>query len=1094
MKITRYAMMLAAATGLLSACQKLDEVKAYDPDKVVAPVLHALPGEIVITPDNMGSTQTFTWDAADFGVRTQINYSIEASYNDGAKLVLFTGMNGTSSEQTYESLNNILALSVEDGGLGVPSGEPTDVDFYISATIGTDFEKFYSAPATVRMTVTTAERTYPQVWVIGDYCGWNFDNAQGLFCFSGDEVTYEAIVDLGEKAANGFKLSGEAGWNDACNWGTDDDAAAPETEAPSITLISSSGSGNIMVYSKRFYRFVFDRSTLTLSNKLSFNSMGIIGDATPGGWDTDTEMNFDTQKQRFWVDVTLTAGEFKFRADNDWAINFGGADGRLSQNGDNIKATAGNYRVYATLNNSAEITYELNAGDYGTGGGEEPDPGPEKADWYIHGQTVATPDWGPTAMESASSNIVAYKAANESSKRSATLTFTAPGCDPVVVTVTQSGDASQDFEGEQVVAQPDAWDNRKRADISYQLLVYSFADGNGDKVGDLPGLTRRLDYIDALGASAVWLSPIHPAASYHGYDVLDYEAVNPAFGTDADLRAFIDAAHARGIRVYLDYVLNHTGKDHPWFKSAAASEGSPYRDRYIFSEDPQADIAAGRIDQIATEGAAGYDAGQWFSTDTGAGAAGRFKFVLDWTNADSPTVTVTETTDAADADNTQGGPDDKYLYFGNGTSKRFYARGGNSYELTLDFDSDWGFLVRTSTTSWAAGTKYGAPDNRTIIRFGEPFTLMSNRSADPANVQFSLPTMYHSHFWTAAFADLNYGKAAEAEQSRAFKAVAEAADKWVRMGVDGFRLDAVKHIYHNAYNDENPTFLKKFYDRMNETYKAAGGEGDFYMVGEMLDEADKAAPYYRGLPALFEFTFWYKLKWALQNGIGCYFVKDILDVQPLYAQYRSDYIEATKLSNHDEDRTGSDLGQSVEKMKVAAAVLLTAQGAPYIYQGEELGYWGTKSNGDEYVRTPILWDKAGNELASGSLSGKIDMQMLTAAISVEAQADDDGSLLNLYRTFARLRNTYPVLAQGKMVKHPVYNDGNTSQQSIAAWYRELDGERMLVVHNFGQETQILTLTDQPDKAVGVSGEVKLQRGDASSKLLMGAWSSVVFAL
>ena len=133
----------------------------------------------------------------------------------------------------------------------------------------------------------------------------------------------------------------------------------------------------------------------------------------------------------------------------------------------------------------------------------------------------------------------------------------------------------QDFEGEQVVAQPDAWDNRKRADISYQLLVYSFADGNGDKVGDLPGLTRRLDYIDALGASAVWLSPIHPAASYHGYDVLDYEAVNPAFGTDADLRAFIDAAHARGIRVYLDYVLNHTGKDHPWFKSAAASEGEP---------------------------------------------------------------------------------------------------------------------------------------------------------------------------------------------------------------------------------------------------------------------------------------------------------------------------------------------------------------------------------------------------------------------------------------------------------------------------------------------------------------------------------------
>ena len=314
------------------------------------------------------------------------------------------------------------------------------------------------------------------------------------------------------------------------------------------------------------------------------------------------------------------------------------------------------------------------------------------------------------------------------------------------------------------------------------------------------------------------------------------------------------------------------------------------------------------------------------------------------------------------------------------------------------------------------------------------------------------------------------------------------------MGVDGFRLDAVKHIYHNASGDENPTFLKKFYDRMNRTYKAAGGEGDFYMVGEMLDEAANAAPYYRGLPALFEFTFWYKLKWALQNGIGCYFVKDILDAQSLYAQYREDYIEATKLSNHDEDRTGSDLGRSVEKMKVAAAVLLTAQGSPYIYQGEELGYWGTKANGDEYVRAPILWDEAGSDLASGSLSGKIDMQMLTAAISVEAQQDEENSLLNHYRTFARLRNTYPALAEGKMTQHPVYNDSNTSQQSIAAWYRELDGERMLVVHNFGDEMQILTLTDPLDKAVGVSGEVKLQRGDTQSKLFMGACSSVVFAL
>lgn len=675
-------------------------------------------------------------------------------------------------------------------------------------------------------------------------------------------------------------------------------------------------------------------------------------------------------------------------------------------------------------------------------------------------------------------------------ERSTTLTFTAPGCEEVALTVRQAGDTPAGSEA--VVAEPDPWDGVKRADISYQVLVYSFADGDGDTKGDLKGLTERLDYLDEMGVSAVWLSPIHPSSSYHGYDVLDYEAVNPTFGTDADLQAFIDAAHARGIRVYLDYVLNHTGKEHPWFRDAISSEQSPYRDYYVFSKDPQGDIAAGRIDQIATEGAAGYDAGQWFSTDSNAGATGRFRFELDWSNASAPTVTVTETTDAPDAKNTDTSAGGKYLYYGDQQMERFYTEDNTHYHLTLDFDSDWGFLIRTSTTTWDGGTKFGAPNSQTILELGVPFTLTSASTA--ANIQFSLPTMYHSHFWTAAFADLNYGKASEADASAAFKAVTEAADKWVGMGVDGFRLDAVKHIYHNAYNDENPTFLKKFYDRMNESYHARGGEGDFYMVGEMLDDAANVAPYYKGLPALFEFSFWYRLRWALQNGIGRYFVKDILEYQPAYRQYRTDYIEATKLSNHDEDRAASELGRVEGRLRVACAVLLTAQGEPYIYQGEELGYWGTKSNGDEYVRTPILWDRAGRELASGSLSGKVDRQMLTESISVEAQAEEENSLLNLYRTFARLRNTYPALAEGAMTKHPVYNENNADGEAVAVWYREKDGERMFVAHNFGDQTRTLTLDDHLGKAVGLSGEATIKRNDNGTLLTLGAYSSVVFTL
>ena len=711
------------------------------------------------------------------------------------------------------------------------------------------------------------------------------------------------------------------------------------------------------------------------------------------------------------------------------------------------------------------------------------------AEWCVPGKTSGATS--STFAVTAGENI-------GSSERSATITVSAPGCVPVEVAVRQEASMSGiDFEGEAIVPSPAAWDGTKRAAVSYQALVYSFADSDdADRVGDFKGLVSRLDYLDELGVSAIWLSPIHPSASYHGYDVKDYAAVNPAFGSEADLQELIDQAHIHGIKVYLDYVLNHSSKEHPWFLDAVSSEDSPYRDFYVLSMDPEADIAAGRIDQIATEGAAGYDAGQWFAASSGAGAAGRFTFTLDWTDESAPTVTVTETDAAPDEPNTDSSDGGKYLYYGDGECLRFHEGSEpGSYTLTLDFDSDWGFLIRTSSDSWDNGTKYGAASSSDIITLGEPFTLhVNSASFDPANIQFSQPLMYHSHFWTDWFADLNYGKASECERSGAFAAVTEAADKWVEMGVDGFRLDAVKHIYHNQNSDENPTFLRKFYDRMNESYHAAGGQGDFYMVGEMLDEADKVAPYYSGLPALFEFSFWYRLKWALQSGTGRYFVSDILNYQNLYRQYRSGYIEATKLSNHDEDRTGSDLGRDLDKMKMAAAVLLTAQGEPYIYQGEELGYWGTKSNGDEYVRTPIMWNRDGSGLADGSLSGKVDSDMLSSSISVEAQEQDPSSILNVYRTFSALRNTYPALAQGTMEKHPVYNDSNAEADQIAAWYMVHEGEKMLVLHNFGEQPMVLTLTDDLSRPVALLGTAEAGTGENASQLLLGSLSSVVFEL
>jgi glycosidase len=644
-----------------------------------------------------------------------------------------------------------------------------------------------------------------------------------------------------------------------------------------------------------------------------------------------------------------------------------------------------------------------------------------------------------------------------------------------------------DFEGVPVVARADEWDGTKRGNVSYQLLIYSFADGpDADKTGDLAGLISRLPYLDELGVSAVWLSPVHPSSSYHGYDVLDYEAVNPAFGDDAALKSFIDAAHARGIKVYLDWVLNHTSVSHPWFIDAKSSANSPYRDYYILSPDPAKDIADGKIDQIATEGAAGFEQTQWYSTGSNSGMKGRLKFTLDWSGA-APVATVEETTAPADAENTTAATGDRYLYFGNGVNRRFYNRGGGLYDLVVEFDSDWGFLIRTTTVSWNRGEKFGAPDNQTIIRLGVPFTLDSATAAD---IRFAVSDQYHSHFWTGAFADLNYGKAAAAENSPAFRSITAAADKWVAMGVDGFRLDAVKHIYHNGYSDENPTFLRKFYDRMSTSWS---GQGNFYMVGEMYDGYNRVAPYYAGLPALFEFDFWNRLKWALQNDTGRYFAKDVSAMRTAYAAVRPDYIAATKLSNHDEVRAASEIGGSEAKIKLAGAVLMTASGQPYVYQGEELGYRGTKEGGDEWVRTPIMWDAAGNDLATGALGGKIDNAMLTAAISVENQSKTSGSVLDVYRTFSALRNTYPALAVGDMTPHATYNDANAEFGSIAAWYRTSGGQRMLVLHNFGSRPQLLTLKDDKlGKAVGVLGEVLLDAG--TSRLQMGAYSSVVFML
>ncbi|MCF8302525.1 MAG: T9SS type A sorting domain-containing protein [Bacteroidales bacterium] len=130
--------------------------------------------------------------------------------------------------------------------------------------------------------------------------------------------------------------------------------------------------------------------------------------------------------------------------------------------------------------------------------------------------------------------------------------------------------------------------------VFYEIFVRSFYDSDGDGIGDFNGLTQKLDYLNDgdpettgdLGIKGIWLMPVNPSPTYHGYDVTDYTAINPDYGTMEDFQNFLDAAHERGIKVIIDYVMNHSSSEHPWFINSQ-DPGSEYRDYYRWSEtDP----------------------------------------------------------------------------------------------------------------------------------------------------------------------------------------------------------------------------------------------------------------------------------------------------------------------------------------------------------------------------------------------------------------------------------------------------------------------------------------------------------------------------
>lgn len=517
--------------------------------------------------------------------------------------------------------------------------------------------------------------------------------------------------------------------------------------------------------------------------------------------------------------------------------------------------------------------------------------------------------------------------------------------------------------GTEIEFEARVWDREKRAGIFYEIFVRSFADSDGDGIGDLRGITDKLDYLDELGIAGIWLTPIHPSPSYHGYDVEDYTKVNPEFGTMADFETLVATAHSKGIKVVMDFVINHTSKTHPWFVSACTSTDDPYRDYYLFAPDGEVSdyISDGKVPMTNW-----YNSGEWHRVGNG-------------------------TTD--------------YRYMG-------------------------------VFSSW-------------------------------------MP-------------EINYGPVESAGNSPTFAAICDAARFWLDKGVDGFRLDAVKHIYQDEDSDENPRFLQMFYESL------ASAVPDLYMVGEVLSEHDKAAPYYYGLPALFDFSSWWRLEYAVNNQHAKWFPKDILDYRTEYAAVRPDFIQATKLSNHDEDRTRTALGGSLAKAKLAGTVLLTSAGNPYIYYGEELGMLGSKSSGDENVREPFLWENISSD--------KYRTRWHTPAFSTDdtvgnlaSQRQDESSIFRMYEEFIALRNTYPALAYGTM-SLPEDFDDSEANKNFMVFYQTYGNEKLLVVHNVSDGEKTYDIPADTIKPVAENGGVVVTSISGKFTARMPAWSSMIIEL
>lgn len=351
MKIIKYTFSILAVMLLMASCTKDESLNVvFNPADAVSGVL-STPAAIVLTDASKGNDlPAFTWSPSSFGFDAAINYTIEIGL-DGDN---FSKLRVIGSVSTNRLVVKQLELQSALEKLGVVLGTTASIQMRVKSQIVDQISPIVSN--SVKFNVTTfkpAEKEYPKVWIVGSYCDWNHSKSQFLYDINEDGDFFEGWVAFNGKAQDGFKITYTGGWN-GDDIGTNDAAVVNNK-------IKVEPGGNITVFDGLIMYLKLDnrdQNNRTLERVKTISRIGLVGSATPSGWGSpDVELLFNTSTNKFEATVTLTEGEVKFRADDDWGLNWGtykSDEGmnpdQLKQGGENIPVVAGTYKVVFNLN------------------------------------------------------------------------------------------------------------------------------------------------------------------------------------------------------------------------------------------------------------------------------------------------------------------------------------------------------------------------------------------------------------------------------------------------------------------------------------------------------------------------------------------------------------------------------------------------------------------------------------------------------------------------------------------------------------------------------------------------------------------------